>query len=69
VVAHLQEAFADDWLFTTGEALRGEPWFPSLEPNGRVIARGITDGPDEDYDKLRWTILGALAAARRSIAS
>jgi cardiolipin synthase len=67
VVAHLQEAFADDWLFTTGEALRSELWFPSLEPCGHCIARGITDGPDEDYDKLRWTILGALAAARHSI--
>jgi cardiolipin synthase A/B len=67
VVAHLQEAFADDWLFTTGEALRSELWFPSLEPSGQVVARGITDGPDEDYDKLRWTILGALAAARRTI--
>jgi cardiolipin synthase len=67
VVAQLQEVFADDWLFTTGEALRGEPWFPSLAPVGPVIARGISDGPDEDLDKLRWTLLAALAAARESI--
>lgn len=67
VVAHLQEAFADDWLFTAGESLRGELWFPPLEPCGHVVGRGITDGPDEDYDKLRWTILGALAAARKSV--
>lgn len=67
VVAHLQEVFADDWLFTTGEALRGPGWFPPLAPCGSVIARGITDGPDEDLDKLRWTMLGALAAARRSV--
>jgi cardiolipin synthase A/B len=67
VVAQLQEAFTDDWLFTTKEALRGPDWFPPLEPAGPVLARGIPDGPDEDFEKLRWTLLGALAAARHSI--
>jgi cardiolipin synthase A/B len=67
VVAQLQEAFADDWLFTTGEALRGEDWFPQLESAGPVLARGIPDGPDEDFEKLRWTLLGALASARYSV--
>src|SRR6266404_5233126 len=28
VVSQLQEVFAEDWLFTTGESLRGEAWFP-----------------------------------------
>ena len=67
VVAQLQEVFADDWLFASGESLRGEKWFPRLDSAGPVIARGICDGPDEDLDKLRWTILGAVAAARESI--
>ncbi len=67
VVAHLQEVFADDWYFTTREALRGERWFPHLEPCGPVIARGIADGPDEDFERLRWTFLVALTAARRSV--
>jgi cardiolipin synthase len=66
-VAHLQEVFADDWFFTTREALRGEKWFPPLEPCGPVLARGIADGPDEDFEKLRWTILAALAAAKHSV--
>jgi len=67
VVAHLQEVFADDWQFTTGEALRGVTWFPPLEPGGDMIARGIADGPDEDFEKLRWTMLAALTAARHSV--
>ncbi len=67
VVAQLQEAFADDWLFTTGEALRGAGWFAPPERAGSVLARGIVDGPDEDFEKLRWTILGALNIARRSV--
>jgi cardiolipin synthase len=67
VVAQLQEAFTDDWLFTTREPLRGDPWFPGLEAEGNILARGITDGPDEDFEKLRWTLLGALSIARRSV--
>jgi cardiolipin synthase len=67
VVAQLQEAFTDDWLFTTGESLRGDPWFPELASAGSVLARGVTDGPDEDFEKLRWTLLGALSIARHSV--
>ncbi|MBA2660885.1 MAG: PLDc N-terminal domain-containing protein [Bradymonadaceae bacterium] len=67
VVAHLQEVFADDWAFSARELLRGELWFPPLEPVGSAIARGIPDGPDEDFDKLRWTLLGALACARHHV--
>jgi cardiolipin synthase A/B len=67
VVIQLQEVFADDWLFTTGESLRGEDWFPTVPHVGPVLARGVTDGPDEDFEKLRWTLLGALAIARYSI--
>ncbi|MDP6357997.1 MAG: phospholipase D-like domain-containing protein, partial [Planctomycetota bacterium] len=67
VVAHLQEAFADDWHFCTGESLIGEQWFPNQDQCGEAIARGITDGPDEDLDKLRWALLAALSNAQRSI--
>ncbi len=67
VVAQLQEAFADDWCFTTREPLRGEAWFPKLEKVGPVLARGVTDGPDEDFEKLRWTLMGALSIARHSV--
>ncbi len=64
VVAHLQEVFADDWQFSTDEELRGEKFFPRLQKVGKTLARGIPDGPDEDLDKLRWTIKGAIASAR-----
>jgi cardiolipin synthase A/B len=68
VVAHLAEVFADDWQFTTREALRGSKWFPPIEPipNG-APARGIEAGPDESYDRLRWVIIGAINAARKNI--
>lgn len=67
VVVQLQEVFADDWQFTTGEALRGEIWFPLLESRGPVLARAIVDGPDEDFEKLRWALLGALSCAQSCV--
>jgi cardiolipin synthase len=67
VVTQLQETFADDWQFTTGESLRGKAWFPGPERVGQVLARGVTDGPDENFEKLLWTLLGALSIARYSI--
>ncbi len=67
VVRDLQEIFAEDWEFTTSESLWGQEWFPRLSPAGSSIARGIADGPDDDLDVLTFTLLGALASARRSI--
>lgn len=67
VVAQMQEVFADDWMFTAREALRGDDWFPPLDPAGATPARAVVDGPDEDIDKLRWAILAALGVARRSV--
>ncbi|NJO56760.1 MAG: cardiolipin synthase, partial [Rhodospirillales bacterium] len=63
VVAQLRDVFADDWLFTTGEAIDGPAWFPELAEAGDASARVIDDGPDENLDRLRWTLLGALASA------
>jgi cardiolipin synthase len=67
VVTQMQEAFADDWLFTTGESLRGDKWFAPTNTVGGGFARAVVDGPDEDFEKLRWTLLGALSIARHSV--
>ncbi|MFD2160508.1 cardiolipin synthase [Rubritalea tangerina] len=67
VVAELQEAFAIDWAFTTQETLVGPTWFPDLERHGKVVARGVPDGPDEDLNKINEIILGALSIAREHV--
>ncbi|MEQ1861375.1 MAG: phospholipase D-like domain-containing protein [Chthoniobacteraceae bacterium] len=67
VVAHLAEVFAADWQFATDEVLSGEKWFPSLASCGAMAARGLETGPDENFERLRWTIHGALAVARKSV--
>jgi len=67
VVEHLQLVFAEDWLFAAREQLSGKLWFPASVAVGNTIARGIVDGPDDDFEALHWTLLGAIACAQRSI--
>lgn len=67
VVHQLQEAFVQDWLFTTREVLEGAVWFPRSSAAGSTFARVIKDGPDEDFEKMRWAFLAGLACAARSI--
>jgi cardiolipin synthase len=68
LVAQLTEAFAEDWLFTTGEDLDGPAWFPALSPVGAVTARVVTSGPDQDIEKIEMLVLQAISCARHSVA-
>ena len=66
VVAQLQAAFDEDWVFTTGEEA------PPPAPNpptmaGRAFCRGISAGPNEDFEKLGWLVTGALDCARQRV--
>jgi cardiolipin synthase len=67
VVRQLQEAFADDWFFVTGQHVDGEEWFPELRAAGPVYARALVAGPDKNFEKLRWAIQGALACAQQRV--
>jgi cardiolipin synthase len=67
IVGQLQEAFAEDWAFTTREVLDGAAWYPTLIPAGETTARVYTDGPDGDIEILRTVLMGALAAAHDSV--
>ncbi len=66
-VSQMMKALAFDWTFTTKEQLAGPLWFPVIRPAGSVLARGIPDGPDEDYEALVVTLLGALSQATTSV--
>ena len=67
VAAHLQEVFAIDWAYTRGESLQGEKWFPQATRRGQTWCRGIAHGPDEDFEKITYTIMGALGIANSRI--
>jgi cardiolipin synthase len=70
VVSHLAQCFADDWFDTTGERLATSFWGAPPAPADAADAswaRGIEAGPDETMDRMRWTFMGALSAARQSV--
>ena len=67
VVEQLMDTFADDWLFTTGEQLVSEAWFPKPTAVGDVTARVVNSGPDEDMEQIEFVALHAISCARRSI--
>lgn len=67
VVDHMQEVFSFDWEFTTGEKLIGVPWFTDHQSSGAIWARGISHGPDEDFEKLTQVIAGVLSVARHKV--
>lgn len=68
VVADLQHTFLEDWHFATGEQLTGPHFFPELAGTGTALVRAVADGPDKEFRKLNWIILGALSCARRQVA-
>ncbi|MCP4190126.1 MAG: cardiolipin synthase [Planctomycetaceae bacterium] len=67
VVTQLQEMFACDWAFVAQEILDGAAWMARPRLVGEMWARGVPDGPDEDFEKLLLTILGAIGVAQRRL--
>jgi len=67
VVAEMQHTFAEDWALATSEVLQGDAYFPPLSPTGPALCRGISSGPDEDFEIIHWMLQAALAAAQHSV--
>jgi cardiolipin synthase len=67
VVQQLQETFVADWAFMTGESLQGTTWFPVPTMSGDCLARGIAAGPETHGDRIRLSLMGALACAKSSV--
>ncbi len=66
VVGHLEDAFIEDWHFVTGRTLERRGAAPQPKA-GEAFCRGISAGPNEDFEKLQWLIIGALNCARNSV--
>lgn len=66
VVLELQEVFLEDWYFATKESL---PWLvhPHELLPGESVCRAISGGPNEDFEKINWMLLGALAWSKTKV--
>jgi len=68
IVAQLLEVFTEDWAFAAEETLSGPAWEPALTAAGTALARGIRFGPDDpDIGRIKLVLVGALAAAQKSV--
>jgi cardiolipin synthase len=65
VVEQIEQVFIDDWGFLTGE-YDGVGQGESTQ-EGSTVCRVITEGPNEDLDKLAMILIGAVSAARTSV--
>lgn len=65
VVDQLAQTFAEDWRMAAREDL--ELPLPATPVQGDGVARVVTDGPDDDLDKLAFVLLGAVNAARERV--
>jgi len=65
VVEQLAEEFVRSWKMATEERIEVCP--ASVVGNGELNCRTVTDGPDEDLDRLSLLLTAAISAARHSI--
>lgn len=65
IVAQLEAVFLRDWAFTARERIAPTP--VAHDATGSAICRAVTDGPNEDVDKITLSLVSAVSAARRSV--
>ena len=67
VVAHLQNAFMQNWLNARNELLHTTEYFPLLEEVGDLSIKVVNSSPREGTHRVRLMLLLAIAGARDSI--
>jgi cardiolipin synthase A/B len=61
VVTQLSEVFAEDWYFSSGEALLDpELYYPNPDTSGTVEMQVIPGGPDNDLNEIQLSVLAML---------
>ena len=64
VLKQLEQVFLEDWRVASGERVQLAA-VPGV--SGTAVARVITDGPNEELDRLLMILLGALATAHERV--
>jgi len=65
VVSQLEEIFVEDWRFASGEDLK----IPKIRHvlNGTAYCRCISQGPNDDLDKISLVMMGVISAAQHEV--
>lgn len=67
IVAYLQRVFLEDWYFVAKELVSDPVYFPIQGVKGAALVRSVSDGPDKEFRKLHWLIMGGLSCSRKSV--
>lgn len=67
VVLQLQQVFAEDWFFATGEQPAGREWYPPTNQAGDQLAQVIAGGPDGEVDVFHSFFFAAINEASERI--
>jgi len=60
--------FEEDWRFATGETIKLPDYVSEKQKLGEpVYARAVPDGPDNNFQRTFWIMLGALAVAQKTV--
>ena len=63
----LQEVFAEDWHFATGEDLATPRFFAPQNAAGDELVRVVASGPDQRWEVLHHILFTAITGAERSV--
>jgi cardiolipin synthase len=63
VVCELQDVFADDWFFATGEKITGAAFFPPNGARTRQLVHVVLGGPDRRNEPISKSIVSLLNEA------
>ena len=66
VINQINRVFEADWEFASKQHLTLPQWRP-VQQSENVAARVLLDGPDDNFQKLKLTIMGAVQSARRRV--
>jgi cardiolipin synthase A/B len=67
IVYSMEQVFYEDWHFATKKLPDWRAALPPPTETGGALCRGISDGPNEDFEKLQWILVGALSCARERV--
>jgi cardiolipin synthase A/B len=66
VVSQIEKVFVNDWNFITRQNIDAKP-FEGIKKDGGAKCRVISEGPDEDFNKLATILTGAISSARKRV--
>jgi len=67
VISQLQAVFTEDWTFTTGEILAGDPFYPKTTPTGSMETQAMKSSKGDPTSLPKMLYFMAIQAARKSI--